>query len=84
MKIGQKVAETCRFNGFQNRGLCAILIFEIQTLSVAAVERPILHHRTKFPKDRSNRCVDIATFVIFKMAAAAILDFQKFQIITVR
>ena len=33
-----------------------------------------MHHRTKFRKDRSNRCVDNAIFVIFKMAAAAILD----------
>jgi len=40
--------------------------------------RPILHQRTKFHKDRSNRCMDIAILVIFKMAAAAILDFQKF------
>jgi len=45
--------------------------------------RPILHHRTKFRKDRSNRCKDIAIFVIFKMAAAAIFNFQKFKILTV-
>jgi len=38
---------------------------------------------TKFCKDRSNRCGDIAIFVIFKMAAAAILNFQKFKILTV-
>ena len=44
--------------------------------------RPILHQRTKFRKDRSNRCGDIAFFVIFKMAAAAILNFQKFEILT--
>ena len=50
---------------------------------VGAVKRPILHQRTKFRKDRSNRCGDIAIFVIFKMAAAAILDFQKFEILTV-
>jgi len=47
------------------------------------VKNPILHQRTKFCKDRSNRCGDIAIFVIFKMAAAAILDFQKFKILTV-
>jgi len=44
-------------------------------LTVGAVKRPILHQRTKFSKDRSNRCGDIAIFVIFKMAAAAILNF---------
>ena len=44
------------------------------------VKGPILHQRTKFRKDQSNRCGDIAIFVIFKMAAAAILNFQKFKI----
>ena len=48
-----------------------------------AVRRPILHQRTKFRKDRSNRCGDIAIFVIFKMAAATILNFHKFKILTV-
>ena len=42
----------------------------------------MLHQRTKFRKDRSNRCEDIAIFVIFKMSAAAMLDFQKFVIFT--
>ena len=51
---------------------------------VGAVNGHILHQRTKFYKDRSNRYGDIAIFVIFlKMAAAAILDFQKFEILTV-
>ena len=45
--------------------------------------RPILHQHTKFRKDRSNCCGDIANFVIFNMAAAAILNFQKFEILTV-
>jgi len=44
--------------------------------------RPILHQLTKFCKDRSNRCGDIDIFVIFKMAAAAMLNFQKFEILT--
>jgi len=48
------------------------------------VKRPILHHRTKLCKDQSKRwgkyCV---FFVIFKAAAAANLDFQKFEILTV-
>ena len=47
------------------------------------VKRPILHQRTKFRKDRSNRCGDIAIFVIFPMAAVAILNFQKFEILMV-
>jgi len=55
--------------------LLGFLKFEIFT--IGAVKRPILHQRTKFRKDRSNRCGDIAIFVIFKMAAAAILIFFK-------
>jgi len=47
------------------------------------VKKPILHQHTKFRKDRSNRCGDIAVFVIFKMTAAAILNFRKFKILTV-
>jgi len=83
IKIGQTVAEIWRFNGCQNGGRppswnCEIRIF----LMVGAVKRPILHQRTKFRKDRSNRCRDIAIFVIFQMAATAILNFQKFEILT--
>ena len=52
-------------------------------LTVGAVKRPILHQRIKFRKDRSNRCGYIAIVVIFNMAAAAILNFQKFKILTV-
>ena len=48
-----------------------------------AVKRPILLQRTKFRKGWSNRYSDIAIFVIFKMAVAAILNFQKFKILTV-
>ena len=51
-------------------------------LTVGAVKRAILQQPTKFRKNRSNRCGDIAIFVIFKMAAAAILNFQKFEILT--
>jgi len=50
---------------------------------VGAVKRHILHQLTKFCKDRSNDFGDISIFVIFKMAAAAILNFQKFKILTV-
>ena len=56
IKIGQTAAKIWRFNGSQNGGrppswICEIRIF----LTVAAVKRPILHQRTKFRKDRSNR-----------------------------
>jgi len=52
-------------------------------LTVGAIKRLILHQLTKFRQDRSNRCVDIAIFVIFNMAASAIVDIQIFEILTV-
>ena len=50
-------------------------LMKFKFLTVGAVKRPILHQRTKFRNDRSNRCGDMAIFVIFQMAAAAILNF---------
>jgi len=47
------------------------LKFEIHFF--VTVKTPILHHRTKFRKERSNRCGDIAIFLIFKTAATEIL-----------
>ena len=56
--------------------------FKFFNSRVGAVKRPILHQRTKFRNDQSNRCGDIAIFVIFQMAAAAIWNFQKFEILS--
>ena len=47
---------------------------KFEFFTVGVVKRPILHQHTKFHKDQSNRCGDIAIFVIFKMAVAATLD----------
>ena len=43
-----------------------------------------MRHRTKFREDWSNRSGDMADFRFFKMAAAAILEFGKFKLLTVR
>jgi len=48
-------------------------------LTVGADKRPILHHRTKFRKDRSNRCGDIAIFVIFQDGGRRHLGFSNIQ-----
>jgi len=53
---------------------------KFEFLTAVKVKRPILHQRTKFRKDQSDRCGDITIFVIFNMGAAAILDFQKVEI----
>ena len=42
-----------------------------------AVKRHILHQRTKFYKDRSNRYGDIAIFVIFKDGGRRHFGFSK-------
>jgi len=75
---GQTVADIWQFNGFPNVGRPPYWISEIQIfLTVGAVKRSISHQRTKFRKDRSNRCGNIAIFVIFKMAV------QKLEILTI-
>jgi len=57
---------------------------EIQIFLTAwAVKRPVLHSRAKFREDLSIRCCDIAIFVVLKMAAAAILVCEKFEILTI-
>ena len=42
-----------------------------------------MRHRAKFREDGSNRLGDMADFRLFKMAAAAMLDFRKFKFLTV-
>jgi len=44
---------------------------------VCAVKVHILHQRTKFHKDRSNRCGDIAIFVIFQDGGSRHLENHK-------
>jgi len=83
IKIGRMVAEIWRFNGFKMAAVRHLAVLKFNFLMVGTVKRQILHHRTKFRKDRSNSSGDVAIFVIFKMAAAAILDFQKFENLTV-
>ena len=54
----------------------SILDFQIGEIVLAdGVWRAQTHNRTKFRRNRSFGCGDIAIFWIFKMAAAAILDF---------
>jgi len=80
IKSGQTIAEIWRFNGFQNGGrplcwICEIRIF----LMVGAVKGHILHHRTKFYKDQSNRYGDITIFVIFQNGGRRHFGFLKIR-----
>jgi len=73
-KFYQNRLNDCRdmaIKRFQNGGRPPSCICEIQFLTVTMVKRPYL---TKFSKNWSSRCGDIAIFVFFNMAAAAILD----------
>jgi len=67
---------------FQNGGRRHLGFVKFK-LTVGAVKRSILHNRAKFRKDRSNRCGDIAIFVIFQDGGRRHLGFQKFEILTV-
>ena len=42
-----------------------------------------MFRRAKFGRNRSNHCRDMAIFPLFKMAVAAILNFEIFEILTI-
>jgi len=50
---------------------------------VGTLKRVKLRHGAKFRRNWSNSGRDMAIFRFFKMAAAAILDFEIFEILTV-
>ena len=50
---------------------------------VGTFKRVILCRCVKFRRNPSNRGQNMAIFRFFKMAAAAILDFQNFKFLTV-
>jgi len=61
------------------RPFAILNLWNSNSLTVGAVKRPILHQCTKFRKDRSNRCGDIAIFVIFQDCGRSHLGFSKIQ-----
>jgi len=50
---------------------------------VANIKRVVLHHSAKLRRNRSNYGRDMAIFRFSKIAAAAILDFQILEILTI-
>jgi len=50
--------------------------------TVETVKKVELRQRAKFRQNRSKRGRDMAIFRLFKMAAAAILDFSNFKFLT--
>jgi len=51
----------------------------LENLTVGTVKRVELRHHAKFCRNQSNRGQDLAIFRFFKMAAAAIFGFLKFE-----
>ena len=82
-KFNQNRSEGCRdmvIRRFSEWRPSAILdLWNSNFLTVWAVKKPILHQHTKFRKDRSNRCGDIAIFVIFQDGGRRHLGFTKIR-----
>jgi len=77
-KFNQNLSKGCRYSD-----LTVFIMSAVCHLGFLAVKRPILHHRTKFPKVRSNRSGDIAIFVIFRDGGRHHLGFSKIKNMTV-
>jgi len=84
IKIGQTFAEMWQFNGFQNGERPPSWICEIQIFwRSERLRGPFCISVQNFVKI-SQTIAELSRFLwFFKMAAAAILDFQKFKILTV-
>ena len=82
VKIGQSVAKILRFFDFLRwRPPPSWIVQFAKKLLANGVQSAQTHHCTKFQQNRSFRCGDIAISQIFKMAAAAILDFWNRKIL---
>jgi len=80
IKIGQTVAEIYGdLTVFKLAAVRHLGFWKFNFLMAWTVKRRILHNHAKFHEDRSIRCCDIAIFVVFEMAAAAIVVFEKFE-----
>jgi len=83
VKIGQSVVKILRFFDFSRWRPPPSLIFKFVKFYWLTVSGGPRRITTKFRQNRSFRCFDIAIFRIFKMAAAAILDFWNLKILLV-
>ena len=58
----------------------AIFDFEnLKNLTTDTLRGAVVHHHAKFCHNLSSGCGEVAIFPFFKMATAAILNFQKFK-----
>ena len=57
-------------------------MLKLLCISIHSLDFLKFYHYAKFCRNHSNRGQDIVIFASFKMAAAAILDFQNLKILT--
>ena len=81
VQLGRTVAGIWPFSIFQDGGCPPSWMFKIWEI-LTAFGGPKMRHRTKFCADRSNRCGDMAVFNFSRWRTSAILDFQKWEILT--
>ena len=84
LAIGSTIAKIWRYFDFSRwRSPPSWSCKFLKILTVGRLNRAELRRRTKFGRNRSKRDRDMAIFLFFKMAAAAILDFSNFNFLTV-
>jgi len=84
IKIGQTVEEIWRFNGFRNGGRPPSWILEIQIFQrFGWLRDPFCIIVPNFAKIGQSDAVISRFLCFFTMAAAAILVFEKFKILTI-
>ena len=81
--IGETVVDIWRFFDFQDGDRRHLGFFQFQIFNCRAAQEADLRRYIKFGWNRSKRSWEIAIFLFFQMAAAAILDFSNFKFLTV-
>ena len=82
-KLVVSLRRCCNFSYFQDGGRRHLGFSKSWILFADGILRAQTHHYIKFCQNRSFLCGDIAIFRIFKMAAAAILNFWNREILLV-
>jgi len=82
VEVGQTAPEIWRLLDFPKWRPLPSCIF-LKFLTVGKIKRVVLNHCAKFRRNRSNYGRDVAIFRFSMIAAAAILDFQILEILTV-
>ena len=74
--------DMANFLFFKMAAVLRVGFLKLQFWMFSGIRSANTRHRVKFRENRSNGCADIAILKFSKMASAAILDFQKFKLLT--